>query len=372
MKYPLAKPFFSAECRKRIAENMDQVLESGNLMFGEYAKSFEARFAELAGTSYAVSLNTGTTALTIALKYFDVSDKEVLVPSGSFVTDVSAVYFAGGVPVLVDMNPETLSFDLEDLKRKISPRTAGLIWVHLTGIISNQYADIISLARDNGLFVLEDASHAHGSTIDGKRAGSFGDVGVFSFYPTKTLTSGTGGMLTTDDECLKQFAEEMRIFGKSSDSASIDKLGNDWFMDEIRACVGYNQLLEADAQIGHRTLIAGVYRKNLSNQLGIFVLDKAPNSEPSYYQYAIFLDGRVDGPALRKTLSDQHGIQAKTIYRATHQETVFKDLDDGTLKQTEETLDCSLCLPLHMAISVEDAEAISKIVADEVRAQLST
>lgn len=372
MKYPLAKPYFSPECRKRVTADMDRILESGNLMMGEFQKKFEERFAEFAGAKYAVSVNTGTTALTIALKYFDVAGKEVLVPSGSFVTDVSAVYFAGGQPVLVDMNPETLSFDLEDLKRKRTAKTAGLIWVHLTGIISHEYAAITEFARGNDLFVLEDASHAHGSMIDDRRAGSLGDVGIFSLYPTKTLTSGTGGMLTTDDADLKTFAEEMRIFGRNAGDGTIDKLGNDWFMDEIRACVGYNQLLEAEMQIEHRARVAGVYRESLRNQPGIFVLDEPANSRTSYFQYAVFLDARVDGRALQKVLAETHGIQAKTIYRATHQEIVFRDLDDGTLARTEETLDRSLCLPLNMSISVADAETISAIVADEVRAQLAS
>lgn len=372
MKYPLAKPYFSPECRKRVAADMDRILESGNLMMGEFQKKFEERFAEFAGAEHAVSVNTATTALTIALKYFDIAGKEVLVPSGSFVTDVSAVYFAGGQPVLVDMNPETLSFDLADLKRKRTAKTVGLIWVHLTGVISHEYAAIVEFARDNGLFVLEDASHAHGSMIDDRRAGSLGDVGVFSLFPTKTLTAGTGGMLTTDDEDLKKFATEMRIFGRNADDGTVDKLGNDWFLDEIRACVGYNQLLEADMQIAHRTEVASVYRENLRNQPGIFVLDTPPNSRTSYFQYAVFLDSRVDGRALQKALADRHGIQAKPIYRATHQEVVFRDLDDGTLSRTAETLDRSLCLPLNMSITVADAETISGIVADEVRAQLAS
>ena len=281
-------------------------------MLGPYAKKLEQGFADQAGVPYGVSLNSGTTALTVALKYYSVEGGEVLVPSGAFVTDVSAVIFAGAKPVLVDMNPETLSFDLADLNRKVTDRTRAIIWVHLTGLITPEYQGILDLASRYKLPLIKDAAQAHGSRANGQVAGAFGDVGCFSFYPTKIITSGTGGMLTTRDRDLKRFAEEMRLFGKDSETGDVKMLGNDWFLDEIRACVAYNQLLELPDMVTQGRRLAARYRRNLLNAPGLRLLDERDGFEPSYYQFVIFLDPNVDSQPLISDLREKFGIETES------------------------------------------------------------
>jgi dTDP-4-amino-4,6-dideoxygalactose transaminase len=137
------------------------------------------------------------------------------------------------------MNPETFSFDLEDLARKLTPNTKGVIWVHMIGIISQEYQKIVNFCRDHELFLIEDCAHAHGAEIDGKMAGTLGDAGCFSFFPTKVLTTGTGGMITTNNAELMVYAKEVRLLGRHIETGEIVHKSNDWFMDEIRACIGY-------------------------------------------------------------------------------------------------------------------------------------
>ena len=183
-------------------------------MMGPWSERFERDFSRYVGTEYAISVNSCTTALTLCLSYLGAKDHEVLVPAASFVTDVSSPVFAGGSPVLVDIDPRTLAPSVDHLTRKMTSKTRGIIWVHLTGIISPSHEEIIDFAYQNDLFLLEDASHAHGASANGRLAGSFGDSACFSFYPTKIISTGTGGMITTNNADLATFVREMRLFGK--------------------------------------------------------------------------------------------------------------------------------------------------------------
>lgn len=369
---PFYRPCFPAEKRQRITAAIDAILTSGQLMMGPWKDRFEGAFAKLCGTKHAVSLNSATTGLQISLQHYGAAEHDVLVPAGSFVTDVSAVMMTGARPVLVDMNPDTLALDLGDLERKLTPRTKGVIWVHLTGVISHEYAAIQAFARDRGLFLIEDAAHAHGAQIDGRAAGSLGDVGVFSFYPTKVVTAGTGGMLTTNDDDLAAYARSMRLFGKDEQTGDIVRPGNDWFLDEIRACVGAHHVEDLDDQLARRRAIAERYTRLLANQPGVRTLPLAPASRPAWYHYTVFVDDRIDYAALAGRLKADHGIATKRIYKPTHHETLFRYLDTGTLRATEHTMDRSLCLPLFVDLTDDEVDYVAAAVIAEMRAELHT
>ena len=366
---PLARPHFPAKSRKAIAADIEDILASGRLMAGPWAKRFERQFVELTGREHAVSLHSCTTALQIALSFADVKGKEVLVPAGSFITDISVIEFAGGRPVLVDMNPRTLALDVADLRRKLTPQTAAVIWVHLTGVISRDYQAIVDFAAENKLFLIEDAAHAHGAEIDGRAAGSFGDASTFSFYPTKVLTSGTGGMLTTDNAALAKFAREVRVFGKEEGTGEIVHYGNDWFLDEIRACIASHQTSDLGSQLARRRDIAAIYQRALANQPDVRLLDVPDDCHPAWYQFALFLSPEVDREALAERLKTEHGIEAKGIYKPAHQEQIFRKFDDGSLAATEDALHRSLCLPMHAGLTDAEAETIAAALVAEVRAQ---
>ncbi len=144
---PLTKPFFSKEKRIKISHALNEILQSGNLMMGNWTNKFETNFSKFIDVKHALTTNTCTSALQITLQYFNVLKREVLVPSGSFLTNISSIKWSGGKPIFVDMNPDTLSFDLEDLKKKLTKKTKGIVWVHLTGLISKEYEKIISFAK---------------------------------------------------------------------------------------------------------------------------------------------------------------------------------------------------------------------------------
>ena len=275
---PLTKPYFSDKNIKKISNTIPEILKSGRLMMGKWNEKFEKSFSKNFGSKYTISTNSCTTSIQIALEFYKVKGYDVLVPSGSFQSGISAIKWSGANPILVDMNPKTLSFSLEDLKKKVTSKTKGIIWVHVTGVISSEYKKIIKFAKSKNLFIIEDCAHALGSSIDGKKAGTLGDVGVFSFFPSKIITTGSGGMMTTKNKNLAEFAMKMRIFGRNINKPGVSLEGNDWFLDEIRACIGYHQLLDFKNNFKRRKKISILYNRAFKNHKKIKILKLSKNN----------------------------------------------------------------------------------------------
>ena len=364
----LSRPYFSNYTLNKVSKDIPNILKSGLLMHGPWSKKFEENFSKNVGTKYSISVNSCTTGIQIALEYYKVKGFEVLVPSGSFQSGISAIKWAGAKPILVDMNPRTLSFSLEDLRKKITNKTKGILWVHVTGLISQEYKKIIKFAKDNKLFIIEDCAHAQGSSINQIQAGNLGDVGVFSFFPSKISTTGAGGMMTTNDKNLSEFAFKMRFFGRNLDKPGVSLEGNDWSLDEIRACIGCYQLLDFKKNIKRRTEIAKLYDEAFKNNNKIKTLEVLKNRKSSYYQYPIFLHSSVDRDKLILILKNKYKIPSKRIWLPTHQEEIFKDLDfdRNTLLKTEHTFSSSLCLPIHFSLKNREVKKIIKAVLKEV------
>jgi len=369
---PAMKPYFSADSRSNILEGIDNILQSGRLMMGDYTKAFEEKFADYVHTEFAISVNSCTTALQICLQYYGAAGREVLVPSGTFRSAVSSIRWADASPVLVDMNPETLSFDLTDLQNKITPNTVGIMWVHLTGMITSEYLAVKEIAKDNDLFLLEDCAHAHGATVGTEMAGSLADAGCFSFYPTKLMTTGTGGMITTNDRELAQYARSTRLFGQDPVSGKSVPEGGDWFLDEIRACVGFHQLADIPNILTRRRKIADEYTAGLAGKPGIKLLPIPEGHSPSYYQFPIFVDPAIDRDELISRMSQRHGIHCKEIYAPIHQLDNFKNLDDGTLSKTQQTLERAVCLPMFFDLTSDQVATVIAALASEVDAMLQS
>lgn len=366
MAISFARPFFSEKARERILVSVNEILESGCLIFGEQTKRLEDGFAQLTRRNHAISTNSCTTALQICLSHYDVTDAEILVPSASFLTDISTVNWCGAKPVLVDINPATLSFDIDDLKRKVTSKTKGIIWVHLTGLVASNWREIVSFAKESGLFLIEDCAHAHGASIDGYPAGSLGDAACFSFYATKVMTCGSGGMIVTDNQGLARTARELRLFGRENGTGPVIREGNDWFLDEVRASIAAEQLDELPTFLHRRQQIAARYWKNLREVQELELIDIPAHSRPSWYLFPIFLSNSVNAALLKDGLESVYDIPASKIYPPIHEESIFSHLDDGTLKNSSITLNRSLCLPLHANLTDSDVDYVSSAVKKEV------
>ena len=361
----LAKPFFSEERIDLITADIEAILASGQFMLGEWCASFEQKFSGYQNKNHSIAVNSCTTALQITLEFLKerVGSGSVLVPDAGFLSNVSTIKWAGLKPIFVDIKPSTLSFDLDDLNNKIRPDTIGIVWVHLTGWISDDATQILDFADENGLFVIEDCAHAQGSTLDSTPAGSLGDAGCFSFFPSKILTTGSGGMITTDDAELDEFAREKRIFGRSvSHSGEIVREGNDWFLDEVRSCIGYHQMDDLAFNLARRREVAAIYEAKFLSEQKLETLKGGCLS--AFYQYPIFLKNIDTRDRLSQRLKSDLGIPSKRIYQPLHREAIFSGLglNEKDFRGAADALDRSLCVPIHANVSASDANHIADCV----------
>ena len=362
-----AFPFFDNSSIQGILKETEQTLRSGVLTDGPNAADFEKKFAQYCGAKHAVAVNSGTAALEISLRYFRLKGREVIVPTNTFVATPNSVIFAGGKPVFADIKEDTLCIDMKDVKKKLSPNTAGIIVVHIAGLPCPQMNELSELCGDNNLFLLEDSAHAHGAMIDGKMAGTMGDAGCFSFYPTKVMTSGEGGMITTNNDSLAGEARCMRTHGQNANRQMIT-LGHNWRLNEVAAIIGKHQLEKLEEFILKRNMVAKSYEEQLKNVNGLSLFPKANNVRHSYYKYPVRLNKEVDPVRVAVTLKEEYGIETGNIYYPPcHLHPFYMNnfgTKPGDLPVSESVLKSTLCLPMHAGITEEDTTYVSMALAD--------
>ena len=234
---PVAEPVLGDAER----ENVEAVLDSGYFVQGEYVEAFEERWAEFVGTDHAVALTNGTVAIQLALNALGLEPgDEVIVPSLTFGSTATAIVHQGGVPVFADIDRELYTLDHRDLERCLSDRTVAVMPVHLYGHPA-EMDEIRAFADEHDLHVVEDAAQAHGARYRGDVVGSIGDVGCFSFYATKNITSGEGGMVTTDDDEVAERLRRLRNHGLANRDRHVE-LGYNFRMSELHAAIGAAQV----------------------------------------------------------------------------------------------------------------------------------
>ncbi|MDI6704127.1 MAG: DegT/DnrJ/EryC1/StrS family aminotransferase [bacterium] len=371
MKIPSAKPFFKEEEMEGILGDVKSVLMSGRLILGPKAQEFEELFARYIGVRHAISVNSCTTALEITLKYLEVKGKEVIVPTNTFVATLNSVIYAGGHPVLADINPESLCIDPQDLLKRITKKTKGIIVVHIAGLVCPQIEELKEICKEYNLFLIEDAAHAHGATLDEKKAGSFGDFGCFSFYPTKIMTTTIGGMITTNDDKLPSVAKSMRHHGQGEDLNQIVRLGNDWVMSEINAVLGLYQLKNLDSNIRRRNEIAKRYREGLKEVDSIKPFPVPKNIRHGYYKYPVLLKGDIDRADLIRVLKERYDIEVGGVYYPPcHLQPVFKRLfgyKEEMFPVAEEVLSKHICLPIYSQMKDIEVDYVLRCLKEEVK-----
>jgi len=369
-RIPSAFPYFDDSAIERITEDIKSTLRSGVFIDGVHGQDFEKKFAEYIGVKQAIAVDSCSSALEIALRYFKVKDREVIVPTNTFVASPNSVLFAGGKPVFVDIKENTLCIDIEDVKNKLSSNTVGVMVVHIAGLICPEIKQLVDFCEENNLFLLEDAAHAHGAMIDGKKAGALADVGCFSFYPTKVMTCGKGGMITTDNPKVAELAKCLRSYGLDSQRL-MKKLGHSWWLSEIHAIIGKHQLERLEEFVRKRNEIAKEYVTALRDTDGIYLLEKPGNIRHSYYKFPVRLDEKLDREEITRILKEEYNIETGTIYYPPcHLHPYYKDVlgtQTGDLPVAEKVLNKILCLPVFVGMNEEDTnevcEALESVIA---------
>ncbi|MBX7200288.1 MAG: DegT/DnrJ/EryC1/StrS family aminotransferase [Rhodospirillaceae bacterium] len=367
---PLVPPTridFTPEDQEWIAQRIKEVLASGRLTLGAFGEQFEREFAALTGAKHAIAVNSGTASLEIMLRAMDVAGKDVLVPANTFFATASAVIGAGGRPVLMDTDVATLSTSLAEIERRITPATAGIMIVHIAGIITAEMPAIAAYAKSKGIWLMEDAAHAQGATLDGKHAGTFGLAGSFSFYPTKVMTSAEGGMIVTDDDRMLEEAHIYRDQGKASFLQNTHiRMGYNWRMSEPHAVIGLRHLQGFAGLLAGRRKIARIYDAALTGENGLRPIATPKGCAPNYYKYVVMLPDGCDRARLKGWLKEHHNVHCSgEVYEVPlHRNEVLKHLDPGDLTGAETACGRQLCLPIFASMTEAQGHQVVEALTD--------
>ena len=293
---------------------------------GQFIREFEAGFAAYCGVKYGIACANGTVAMHLAMATLGLEPgDEVIIPTFTMIATANAVTYCGATPVLVDMEPQYWQMDVEQVARKITPRTRAIVPVHIYGHPTDM-DPLRALAQEHGLLVIEDAAEAHGATYKGRRAGSLGDAAGFSFYGNKIITTGEGGMVTTDNRELAQLAWNLRDHAFSHERHFWHKfVGFNYRMTNLQAAVGLALLEQLDTFVAARRRHAHEYNRLLQGVPGIRTPQEAPEAKNVYWMYGILVDAQeygMDRDALRRVLAD-NGIETRNFFIPMHCQPVY-------------------------------------------------
>lgn len=363
-KISSAAPFFDDQDIEKIKDDVAQILKSKRLILGPYTKKFEKLFSEYIGTKFSVAVSSATAALEIVLRYIDVKDNEVIVPTNTFIACANTVVYAGGEPVFADMDPESFCMDIDSVKNKINKKTKAVMAVHLSGLPTPKMDELMKICNENNIMLIEDCSHAPGAVYGSKKVGSIGLAGCFSFFATKILPTGTGGMITTNDPELQNFAEALRHQGGIGGEGQIevfDKFGYDWMMNETTAAIGINQLSKLEKQLEKRILIAKTYREALKKLDSVKPIKEFENTRNVYWKFLTILNENLDRDEIRKELRTKYNIDAGILYPILcHLQPIYKMMGhkEGECPKAEKIMKRQLSLPINPYMTNEDVQYV--------------
>lgn len=363
----VAQPRLAGNERKYVLDCLDTNWISSN---GKYIGAFEEAFSRFCGVKHAIATNNGTTALHLALVALDLQPgDEVIIPTVTYIATANAVRYCGATPVLVDVCRDTMNIDPTEIERRITPRTKGIIPVHLYGHPA-EMTRINEIAGRHHLWIVEDAAEAHGAEVLGRKVGALGTFATFSFFGNKIVTTGEGGMITTDDDAL---AAKLRLFrGQGMDPKRrywFPVVGYNYRMTNIQAAIGLAQMETIDKALADRNTLAAWYDTALKPLQDQLVLPRQHDwAKHVYWMYNIFLrDGdehRRD--AVMRQLDDS-GIETRPVFYPMHVLPPYKE--DTSYPVADEWAPRGINLPTHQDLTQADVQRIAKAL---LRALAST
>jgi perosamine synthetase len=368
MKIPLCKPYLGQDELNSVKE----VLDSGWLAHGPKGKAFEKEFSEYLGSKFAVTLNSCASALHLATLAQGIKG-EVILPSFTFSASANAIVNAGAKCVFADIEYDTCNIDPEDIKKKITKNTQAIMPVHFAGQ-SCRMDEIMEIAAKHGLKVIEDSAECLGGTYKGKKTGSFG-TGCFSFYPTKNITSGEGGMVTTNDEKLAQTVKTLSAHGIATSALQREKSEKPWLreailpgfnnrLSDVLSAIGLVQLRKVDTMNNMRRKIASYLTRRISQIEGIEAPVEAENCKHVYMMYTIKLNG-INRTGFIKYLI-QNGIGASVHFEpVVHKQQYY--LSEISLPITEEVSQKIVTLPIYPQMTQEEMDFILEKVDEAAK-----
>jgi perosamine synthetase len=379
-----ARIVFPVADREEIAAATAEILRTGALTLGPYTRQFESAFADAHcaaghGAPRAVAVSSGTAALEVILRCVGVAGRDVIVPANTFFATAEAALRAGGRPVFADIDAGTFALSPETVTAALTPQTAAVVVVHIGGLITPQIGELRQICDDRGIALVEDAAHAHGSTYAGQPAGTFGTAAGFSFFPTKVITCGEGGMILTASPDIERDARIYRDQGKGDVSANHHvRHGYAWRMSEQAAVTGLVHLRRLGEFIGRRREVAARYDEVLAGLDGLEPLAEPEGCRGNYYKYIAILPEGADRASFRKQMAEEDGVRlAGEVYDTPlHRQPVFAEFapdaprgsggpgsrSSPPLPVAEDLCARHICLPVHSDMTEAEVDEVCAAV----------
>jgi dTDP-4-amino-4,6-dideoxygalactose transaminase len=349
-------------------EAVKDVLESGNLTQGRKVEQFEKMIADYVGTEFAFATSSCTTALHLSLVALGIGPgDEVLVPDFTFPATANVVVQQQAIPILVDIDLDTLTVDIDDMESKLTAKTKAIIPVHAFGL-SADMDPIMGLAKEHGFAVIEDAACALGASYKGKKCGSLGDLGCFSFHPRKSITTCEGGMITTNDHGLAARIKILRSHGgiQQGRRFTFESAGFNYRLSEVHGSIGIRQMEKLDWILDRRKNIAIKYSENLGNNDSLRIPQEPDYGNHTYQSYVVLLDKRVDRDLVISELYER-GMETTIGTYALHSQPYFRrrfNYSKGDLENSQQAYERSLTLPLYVNLSEKEHEYVIESILD--------
>ncbi len=346
-------------------EGIKEVLNSGMLAQGEVVAKFEKEFSDYLGVEHSKAVSNGTAALDVALKAIGVGKgDEVITSPFSFIASSNCILFQGAKPVFADVKKETFNLDPEKVEEKITSDTKAILPVHLFGQPAEMDA-FMDIAEDHDLYLIEDCAQAHGAEYDGKKGGGFGDIGTFSFYPTKNMTTGEGGIVVSDSEELSERADLIRDHGQSK-KYTHDILGYNLRMTNLAAAIGRAQLKRLDDWNEKRRKNAYKLTSGIEDIDGLVPPAVADGVKHVFPQYVVKVEN--DYPLGKEGLREK--LHENDIGTAVHYPKIITDqplyrengYDGGQYKNAKGCAEKVFSLPIHPTVSEKDIEDMLEVM----------
>lgn len=363
---PIARPTLEGNELKYVTECV-----AGNWISskGKYVEKFEKEFASYCGCHYGLAVSNGTAALHLSLATLGITEgDEVLIPSLTFIATANAVAYTGAKPVFIDSENDTWNINPLQLEAAITPKTKAIIPVHLYGQPAKMKM-IMELAIRHGIHVIEDAAEAHGAEFMGKKVGSIGDLGCFSFFGNKIITTGEGGMLVTNNKALYDKAKILRDHGMSPHKKYWhDQVGFNYRMTNLQAAIGCAQVEKIESILEEKLRIAEIYKKHLSGLKSIILAPENEWSQNVFWMYSIILDlPNGDNAQIREHILgelDAGGIESRPFFYPIHTMPPYQS--DTKLPVAEKLSQCGLVLPSYVGIQDDEIEKVCSVIKNEI------
>ncbi len=356
----LSNPYIEEDDIRAVTD----VLRTRWLSLGPKLKEFEEKFAKYLGVKHAVALNSGTSALHLAIKALGIGPgDEVIVTPFSFVASANCVLFEGAIPVFADVDPVTFNIDPKRIEEKITKNTKAIIPVDIFGVPSDK-DEIMHIAKKHGLKIIEDTAEAIGAVYNGKKVGTFGDCSIFAFYPNKQMTTGEGGILATNDDAVAELVRSYRNQGRgvSSNWHEHLRLGYNYRISDINCALGISQLNKIDRILKMREDVAKAYTARLSKISGINIPIHSTNKYTvSWFVYIIQVDNRE---LFMKELQ-RMGVACSAYFSPIHLMPFYRDMygyKEGDFPVCESISKTTVALPFYTRMSDDDISYVCECV----------